>query len=87
MVHRVCMVPLHTAIAHEHAVPRPGPPRCPGGTRAAPSPPALSPAQQPSSIPVTGSGHSAGMIALTTILSILFAILLAGLVAMLVFRG
>ncbi|XP_035756573.1 uroplakin-3b-like protein 1 [Egretta garzetta] len=44
-------------------------------------------AQQPSSIPVTGSGHSAGMIALTTILSILFAILLAGLVAMLVFRG
>ncbi|KAM6048925.1 uroplakin-3b-like protein 1 isoform 2-T2 [Theristicus caerulescens] len=40
-----------------------------------------------SSIPAMGSGHSAGMIALTTILSILFAILLAGLVAMLVFWG
>ncbi|NXL60305.1 UPK3L protein, partial [Chordeiles acutipennis] len=38
-----------------------------------------------SSIPTTGSGHSAGMIALTAILSILFAILLAGLLAMLVF--
>ncbi|NWW50600.1 UPKL2 protein, partial [Pedionomus torquatus] len=36
-----------------------------------------------SSISLMGSGHSAGMIALTTILSILFAILLAGLVAML----
>uniref|UniRef100_A0A8D0EIZ2 Uncharacterized protein n=1 Tax=Strix occidentalis caurina TaxID=311401 RepID=A0A8D0EIZ2_STROC len=34
-----------------------------------------------------GVGHSAGMIALTSILSILFAILLAGLVAMLVFWG
>ncbi|NWS84801.1 UPK3B protein, partial [Toxostoma redivivum] len=33
----------------------------------------------------THSGHSAGMIAITTILSILLAILLAGLVAMLVF--
>ncbi|NXX48946.1 UPK3L protein, partial [Tricholaema leucomelas] len=44
-------------------------------------------AKQPSSIPVPGSGHSAGMIALTTILSILFAILLAGLLAMLVFWG
>lgn len=31
-----------------------------------------------------GSGRSAGMIALTSILSVLFAILLAGLVAMLV---
>ncbi|NWW77837.1 UPK3L protein, partial [Climacteris rufus] len=40
-----------------------------------------------SSIPTTGSEHSAGMIALTTILSILFAILLAGLMAMLVFWG
>ncbi|NXO86451.1 UPKL2 protein, partial [Sitta europaea] len=38
-----------------------------------------------SSISTTDSGHSAGMIAITTILSILFAILLAGLVAMLVF--
>uniref|UniRef100_A0A8C8EEA8 UPK3L protein n=1 Tax=Otus sunia TaxID=257818 RepID=A0A8C8EEA8_9STRI len=42
-------------------------------------------ARQPGSIPAMGSGHSAGMIALTSILSILFAILLAGLVAMLVF--
>ncbi|NWY53797.1 UPKL2 protein, partial [Chionis minor] len=41
-------------------------------------------AKPPSSIPGKGSGHSAGMIALTAILSILFAILLAGLVAMLV---
>ncbi|NXW57747.1 UPK3L protein, partial [Eurystomus gularis] len=41
----------------------------------------------PSSIPVTGSGHSGGMIALTAILSILFAVLLAGLLAMLVFWG
>ncbi|NXW02558.1 UPK3L protein, partial [Fregetta grallaria] len=39
------------------------------------------------SIPTMDSGHSAGMIALTSILSILFAILLAGLVAMLVFCG
>ncbi|NXU14230.1 UPK3L protein, partial [Pardalotus punctatus] len=44
-------------------------------------------AKSPSSISTTGSGHSAGMIAITTILSILFAILLAGLVAMLVFWG
>ncbi|XP_068021454.1 uroplakin-3b-like protein 1 [Melanerpes formicivorus] len=44
-------------------------------------------AKDPSSIPVPGSGHSGGMIALTTILSILFAILLAGLLAMLVFWG
>ncbi|NWX43084.1 UPK3L protein, partial [Steatornis caripensis] len=44
-------------------------------------------ARPPSSIPVTGSGHSAGMIAITSILSILFAILLAGLVAMLIFWG
>ncbi|KFR01276.1 Uroplakin-3b-like, partial [Nipponia nippon] len=44
-------------------------------------------AQPLSSIPVMGSGHSAGMIALTSILSILFAILLAGLVAMLGFWG
>ncbi|XP_075576297.1 uroplakin-3b-like protein 1 [Pelecanus crispus] len=44
-------------------------------------------AQAPSNIPAMGSGHSAGMIALTSILSILFAILLAGLVAMLVFWG
>ncbi|NXT15891.1 UPK3L protein, partial [Prunella fulvescens] len=44
-------------------------------------------AKPPSSISTTGSGHSAGMIAITTILSILFAILLAGLVAMLVFWG
>ncbi|NXT32515.1 UPK3L protein, partial [Pelecanoides urinatrix] len=43
----------------------------------------LKTAKPPSSIPVMGSGHSAGMIALTSILSILFAILLAGLVAML----
>ncbi|KAM6373234.1 uroplakin-3b-like protein 2 [Pluvialis apricaria] len=41
-------------------------------------------ARSPSSIPAMGSGRSAGMIALTSILSILFAILLAGLVAMLV---
>ncbi|NXG70828.1 UPK3L protein, partial [Baryphthengus martii] len=47
----------------------------------------LKTAQQPSSIPTTGSRHGPGMIALTTILSILFAILLAGLVAMLVFWG
>ncbi|XP_068066147.1 uroplakin-3b-like protein 1 [Anomalospiza imberbis] len=44
-------------------------------------------AKSPSSISTTGSGHSAGMIAITTILSILFAILLAGLVAMLIFCG
>ncbi|NWH51440.1 UPK3L protein, partial [Fregata magnificens] len=44
-------------------------------------------AQPPNSIPVMGRGHSAGMIALTSILSILFAILLAGLLAMLVFWG
>ncbi|NWT70481.1 UPK3L protein, partial [Prunella himalayana] len=44
-------------------------------------------AKPPSSISTTGSGHNAGMIAITTILSILFAILLAGLVAMLVFWG
>ncbi|NXA80990.1 UPK3L protein, partial [Thryothorus ludovicianus] len=42
-------------------------------------------AKSPSSIPTVGSGHSAGMIAITTILSILFAVLLAGLVAMLCF--
>uniref|UniRef100_A0A8B9M1K3 Uncharacterized protein n=1 Tax=Accipiter nisus TaxID=211598 RepID=A0A8B9M1K3_9AVES len=47
----------------------------------------LKTARQLSSIPTTGSGHSAGMIALTSILSILFAILLAGLVAVLVFCG
>uniref|UniRef100_A0A8C3QER7 UPK3B protein n=1 Tax=Cyanoderma ruficeps TaxID=181631 RepID=A0A8C3QER7_9PASS len=40
-----------------------------------------------SSISTAGSGHSADMIAITTILSILFAILLAGLVAMLFFWG
>ncbi|NXT02756.1 UPKL2 protein, partial [Jacana jacana] len=40
-------------------------------------------AQPSSSIPMRGSKHSSSMIALTTILSILFAILLAGLVAML----
>ncbi|NWR64026.1 UPK3L protein, partial [Bucorvus abyssinicus] len=45
----------------------------------------LKTARQPSSNPVTGSRHSAGMIALTSILTILFAILLAGLAAMLVF--
>ncbi|NXP22936.1 UPK3L protein, partial [Scytalopus superciliaris] len=39
------------------------------------------------SISMTNGGHGAGMIAITTILSILFAILLAGLVAMLVFWG
>ncbi|XP_071621792.1 uncharacterized protein [Heliangelus exortis] len=38
-------------------------------------------------IPVSDSKHSAGMIALTTILSILFAILLAGLVAMMISGG
>ncbi|NXO67533.1 UPKL2 protein, partial [Phainopepla nitens] len=42
-------------------------------------------AKNSSSIPTTGSGHSGGMIAITTILSILLAILLAGLLAMLVF--
>ncbi|NXO94372.1 UPK3L protein, partial [Certhia brachydactyla] len=42
-------------------------------------------AKSPNSISTTGSGHSAGMIAITTILSILFAILLAGLVAMIIF--
>ncbi|RLV95840.1 hypothetical protein DV515_00012757 [Chloebia gouldiae] len=42
---------------------------------------------KPSSSISTGSGQSAGMIVITTILSILFAILLAGLVAMLVFCG
>ncbi|KAF4791033.1 uroplakin-3b-like protein [Turdus rufiventris] len=42
-------------------------------------------AKSPNTISTTGSGHSAGMIAITTILSILFAILLAGLVAMLIF--
>ncbi|NXV82679.1 UPKL2 protein, partial [Atlantisia rogersi] len=41
-------------------------------------------AQPFSSIAAMGSRHSAGMIALTSILSILLAILLAGLVAMLV---
>ncbi|NXP40298.1 UPK3L protein, partial [Leiothrix lutea] len=40
-----------------------------------------------SSISTAGSGHSADMIAITTILSILLAILLAGLVAMLFFWG
>ncbi|NXI33383.1 UPK3B protein, partial [Sterrhoptilus dennistouni] len=44
-------------------------------------------AKPPSSISTAGSGHSADMIAITTILSILFAILLAGLVAMLFFWG
>lgn len=44
-------------------------------------------AEPPSRISTTGKRHSAGMIAITTILSILFAILLAGLVAMLVFWG
>ncbi|NXV08283.1 UPKL2 protein, partial [Cettia cetti] len=44
-------------------------------------------AKPTNSIPVADSGHSAGMIAITTILSILFAILLAGLVAMLFFWG
>ncbi|NXY58420.1 UPK3B protein, partial [Callaeas wilsoni] len=42
-------------------------------------------AKSPSNISTAGSGHSAGMIAITTILSILFAILLAGLLAMLIF--
>ncbi|NXJ62455.1 UPK3L protein, partial [Rostratula benghalensis] len=40
-------------------------------------------AKPSSSIPSMGSGHSGSMIALTAILSILFAILLAGLVTML----
>ncbi|NXC22644.1 UPKL2 protein, partial [Corythaeola cristata] len=44
-------------------------------------------AQSSDRIPTTDGRHSAGMIALTSILSILFAILLAGLVAMLVFWG
>ncbi|KAJ7407318.1 uroplakin-3b-like protein [Willisornis vidua] len=44
-------------------------------------------AKSPNSISTTDEGHSAGMIAITTILSILFAILLAGLVAMLIFWG
>ncbi|NXA87795.1 UPK3B protein, partial [Melanocharis versteri] len=51
------------------------------------SPIMLRTAKSPDSISTTGSGHSAGMIAITTILSILFAILLAALVAMLVFWG
>ncbi|XP_030318348.1 uroplakin-3b-like protein 2 isoform X2 [Calypte anna] len=38
-------------------------------------------------IPASDGKHSAGMIALTTILSILFAILLAGLVAMMISGG
>ncbi|XP_056362897.1 uroplakin-3b-like protein 1 isoform X2 [Oenanthe melanoleuca] len=45
----------------------------------------LTEAESPNTISTTGSGHSAGMIAITTILSILFAVLLAGLVAMLIF--
>ncbi|NWW13289.1 UPK3B protein, partial [Oreocharis arfaki] len=40
-------------------------------------------AKPSNTISTADSGHSAGMIAITTILSILFAILLAGLVAML----
>ncbi|NWI64745.1 UPK3L protein, partial [Todus mexicanus] len=48
---------------------------------------ALRTASQPSSILVKGSGHSTGMIALTSILAILFAILLASLVAMVIFWG
>ncbi|NXG58880.1 UPK3B protein, partial [Hemiprocne comata] len=36
------------------------------------------------SIPTMGSRHSGGMIAITTILSILFAVLLAGLLAMII---
>ncbi|NWS99887.1 UPK3B protein, partial [Mionectes macconnelli] len=44
-------------------------------------------AKSPNSITTMDGGYSAGMIALTTILSILFTILLAGLVAMLVFWG
>ncbi|XP_039938703.1 uroplakin-3b-like protein 1 [Hirundo rustica] len=44
-------------------------------------------AKPPSTISTAGSGHSADMIAITTILSILLAILLAGLVAMLFFCG
>ncbi|NXF45045.1 UPK3L protein, partial [Oceanites oceanicus] len=47
----------------------------------------LKTAKPPSTIPTMESGHSAGMITLTSILSVLFAILLAGLVAMLVFWG
>ncbi|KAM7033315.1 uroplakin-3b-like protein 1 [Acridotheres tristis] len=45
----------------------------------------LKEAKSPNTISTTRNGHSAGMIAITTILSLLFAILLAGLVAMLVF--
>ncbi|NWU64344.1 UPK3L protein, partial [Pterocles burchelli] len=44
-------------------------------------------ARPPGSVPTTGSGRSAGMIALTSILSILFAVLLASLVALLFFWG
>ncbi|XP_057229335.1 uroplakin-3b-like protein 1 isoform X2 [Malurus melanocephalus] len=44
-------------------------------------------AKELSSIPTTGNGYSAGMIAITTILSILFAILLAALLAMAIFWG
>ncbi|NXE63599.1 UPK3L protein, partial [Calcarius ornatus] len=44
-------------------------------------------AKSPNSLPAAGSGHSAGMIAITAILSILLAILLAALVATLVFCG
>ncbi|NWV68825.1 UPK3L protein, partial [Malurus elegans] len=44
-------------------------------------------AKELSSIPTTDNGYSAGMIAITTILSILFAILLAALLAMVIFWG
>ncbi|XP_053941373.1 uncharacterized protein LOC104058678 [Cuculus canorus] len=47
----------------------------------------LQTAQPPSSIGAERSQHSAGMVALTAILSILFAILLATLVAVLLFEG
>ncbi|KAM6192345.1 uroplakin-3b-like protein 1 [Sarcoramphus papa] len=77
-------------------LPRPGPYRVkflaledskPVAETAWSEPITLRTARRPSSIHTMGSGRSAGMIALTSILSILFAILLAGLVAMLVFSG
>lgn len=56
---------------------------------AAPPHPDLSPppAQQPPSGPGAGGKRSAEMIAITSILSILLALLLAGLVATLAFSG
>lgn len=54
---------------------------------AAPHTPLSPPARQPPSGPGAGGKHSADMIAITSILSILLAVLLAGLVATLAFCG